>query len=111
MNRIRWTACAAALALAGCLSAQDAAEQWANPYCQRLQSCFPEEFPQTYPGGVDECVGQQILGTSVNTNSAGCSASTLNSCVSDVKSLACADVLADQAVPTSCDTCSGSTAK
>jgi hypothetical protein len=89
----------------GCgVSAQQAAQEIAPPWCSKLQSCFPAQFDAEYNGPQVDCIGQNEL-ASPSTN--GCSSAQLDKCVSDINKATCTSTFDSMSLPSSCNPCDG----
>ncbi len=79
------------MVLAGCASApENGASERAiratyTAVCTRLETCFPESFAATYPGGTGDCEAAAWT----KAPRSACSDSTLDRCTSETRVQAC----------------------
>jgi hypothetical protein len=85
-------------------SSTDAAKQFGNSYCEKLQSCFGSDFATAFPNGVGDCV-QQVESRAQSNAQAACSQDELNACTTDISNMSCAASLSQSSMPTSCSKC------
>jgi hypothetical protein len=96
--------------LFGCgeiITVQEAAEQFGEEYCQKLQSCFGEAFLVVYPSGVNECTDTVLASFSAADleKTASCTQSELDVCMDEVRALMCTATPDDLELPSSCGEC------
>ena len=98
------------LVLAGCggnPTAQEAVQKFGNAYCTKLQQCYPTDFANAFPGGVNACVDKlvQAIPSDDRSKPDACDDSQIDTCVKDVQAMSCSSSLSASSLPNSCKNC------
>lgn len=85
---------------------EEAVRSSLTPYCEKLQSCFPEAFMATHMT-VTQCVqtGVDSVSASDLDRPSACNAAELDACVADIPNISCAASMDATNLPSSCAKC------
>src|SRR5262245_59259532 len=76
-------------------------------YCDKLSTCFVDEYKAAYPNGQSQCVQTAVdaIPAGDRGKQSACSQSEIDTCIQDAKNMSCAATLSASTLPSSCKKC------
>ncbi|MCK6546858.1 hypothetical protein L6R52_13500 [Myxococcota bacterium] len=89
------------------ITVEEAALQFGEEYCQKLQECYGEAFLVVYPSGVNQCTDTIVasIPEADRGKTSACIQSELDACMDDVRALMCTATPEELDLPSSCGEC------